>query len=259
MTTRAPAGPDVRWTGWFPGRRILVTGAAGGIGAAALEIFRVGGAHVVGIDVPGAWDAVPPRPGVLQIESRLGSEIPTTQAIDEGIDWLGGLDVLVNNAGITVRAPIGDTDASLVSRVLETNLTSALFSSRAAVAALSEARGCIVNVASINALRGNVGLSAYAASKGGMVAMTRALAVELADRGVRVNAVCPGTVATPMTDEYLDSVSDPEALSDRLARKHPLGRIAEAREVADVIAFLSSSAASFVTGVSLPVDGGRSI
>jgi NAD(P)-dependent dehydrogenase (short-subunit alcohol dehydrogenase family) len=250
--------PDSRWNDWFRGRRALVTGAAGGIGAAVVEIFRVGGARVAGIDLPGAWDADCASRGVRQIEARLGLEAATTQAIREGIDWLGGLDILVNNAGTTVRAPISDTDTRVVSQVLEANLTSALFASRAGVDALSEAKGCIVNVASINALKGNLDLSAYAASKGGLVAMTRALAVELAESGIRVNAVCPGTVATRMTDEYLQSVASSASLLEQLSRKHPLGRIAEAREVANVIAFLSSQAASFVTGVSVPVDGGRS-
>jgi 3-oxoacyl-[acyl-carrier protein] reductase len=114
-----------------------------------------------------------------------------------------------------------------------------------------------VNTASINALRGNVDLTAYTAAKGGLVAMTRALATELAPDRIRVNAICPGTVDTPMTDEYLAASASPEDLREQLVRKHPLGRLATADDVAQAALFLASDDAAFITGIALPVDGGR--
>jgi NAD(P)-dependent dehydrogenase (short-subunit alcohol dehydrogenase family) len=119
--------------------------------------------------------------------------------------------------------------------------------------------GSIVNNASINALRGNTGLIAYSASKGGVVAMTRSLALDLAPFGIRVNCLCPGAIDTKMTRDYLASVSDPAAVERAIIDKHPMGRMASAEEVAAVAVFLASPAASFLTGTAIPVDGGRSV
>ena len=117
--------------------------------------------------------------------------------------------------------------------------------------------GAIVNNASINAIRGNINLTAYSASKGAVVAMTRALATEFASYGVRVNAICPGAIDTPMMDEYLAGVEDPRVERRMLIGKHPLGRLATVDDVARAALFLASSDAAFITGVALPVDGGR--
>ena len=249
------------WTGWFAGSRVILTGGAGGIGLATLDAFLAGGARVAVVDLPLAPGSaeIAPSSGVRYFPASLGSQVRGEEVVRECLGWLGGLDILVNNAGITVRATLENSGQELVDRVIETNLLSAFFMSRAAVPALKESTGCIVNVASINALRGNDLLAAYAASKGGLASLSRALAVELAPYGIRVNCVCPGTVLTPMTDTYVSQADDPSARMARLLGKHPLGRLAQASEVADSILFLSSSAASFINGVALPVDGGRSI
>ena len=168
------------------------------------------------------------------------------------------MDVLINNAGIAVRASLPDTTDELWDYVLQTNLASAFYMARAVVPTMQAGGGgAIVNIASINAIRGNLELTAYGASKGGMTAMTRVMAMELAPDNIRVNALCPGTVHTPMNDQYLASVADREATIEMLAAKHPMGRIATADDVAWAALFLASDRASFITGVSLPVDGGR--
>ena len=143
--------------------------------------------------------------------------------------------------------------------MLEANLASVFRVARAAAPGLAETRGALVANASINALRGNVELVAYAAAKAGVLGVVRALAIELAPLGVRVNAVCPGTIDTPMTDEHLAAVADPDAVRAALVRKHPLGRLATADDVARAALFLGSADAAFVTGVALPVDGGRHV
>ena len=246
----------------FDGRAAVVTGAARGVGARAVELLLEEGAYVVAADVRG--DDLAERFGGRPAEVRCVAADASTgetceRLVSEAVTAFGRLDLVFANAGITIRAPLAATDDDLWQHVLEANLASVFRVARAAAPRLAETRGALVANASINALRGNVELVAYAAAKAGVLGVVRALAIELAPLGVRVNAVCPGTIDTPMTDEHLESVADADVLRAALVRKHPLGRLATADDVARAALFLGSDDAAFVTGVALPVDGGRHV
>ncbi len=240
---------------------VVVTGAARGVGKRAAELFLEDGAYLVVADRLGdeLREAFANAGGRSEVvEGDLADERVCQAVVDAAISRFGGVDVLFNNAGVTVRCPAVDTTEEILETVLGSNLRSAFYCCRAALPALvRRGGGAIVNNASINAIRGNVNLTAYSASKGAVVAMTRALATELASYGVRVNAICPGAIDTPMMDEYLAGVEDPRAERRMLIGKHPLGRLATVDDVARAALFLASSDAAFITGVALPVDGGR--
>ena len=207
------------------GKVAIVTGAAMGIGARIAELLLQAGARVVVGDI--AYDALDERfSGVenvrirhADVRRRSDCEALAVAAISRH----GRVDILINNAGITRRAPLEDTTDELWDNVLQTNLASAFYMARAVVPTMqAQGGGAIVNVASINAIRGNLELTAYGASKGGMTGMTRVMAMELAPDNIRVNALCPGAVDTPMNDRYLASVADPEATMEMLVAKHPV-------------------------------------
>lgn len=238
----------------------IVTGAAMGIGARIAELLLAAGASVVAGDID--YDSLEERfsgkEGVRTCQTDVRRRSDCEALATAAIDQRGRVDILVNNAGITRRARLEDTTDELWDYVLQTNLASAFYMARAVVPTMrAQGGGTIVNVASINAIRGNLELTAYGASKGGMAGMTRVMAMELAPDNIRVNALCPGTVDTPMNDEYLAAVEDPKATTEMLVAKHPMGRIATADDVAWAALFLASDRAAFITGVSLPIDGGR--
>ena len=242
------------------GKVAVVSGAAMGIGARIAELLLAAGASVVAGDI--AYDALDERFGGIEnvrmclADIRRGSDCEALAAA--ATDLHGRVDILINNAGITRRAALAETTDELWDNVLQTNLAGAFYMARAVVPTMqAQGGGAIVNVASINAIRGNLELTAYGASKGGMTGMTRVMAMELAPYQIRVNALCPGTVDTPMNDEYLAAVADPVAAMEMLIAKHPMGRIATADDVAWAALFLASDLASFITGVSVPIDGGR--
>jgi NAD(P)-dependent dehydrogenase (short-subunit alcohol dehydrogenase family) len=163
----------------------------------------------------------------------------------------------VNNAGILREAPLGETTSAMWDEVIAVNLTGTFLGCRTMLPLLQKGDApAILNLGSIDALRGSLGHSAYAASKGGIVALTRALALELAEDGIRVNAICPGTVDTPMVKSILGKAAN--GGPDRVAL-HPLKRISTAEDQAAAAAFLCSREAGFITGVALSVDGGRAI
>lgn len=231
-------------------RVALVTGAAGGIGHAIAARFGKMGWRVYRFDIAspvgerGSAGSVAHEADWARLAERIEAEE-------------GHLDVLVNNAGILREASLGETSLDTWNEVISVNLTGAFLGCRSMLPLLRKGRRpAILNVASIDALRGSIGHCAYAASKGGITALTRALALELAEDGIRVNALCPGTVDTPMVESILGSAGRGEV--NRLAL-HPLRRISTPEDQAAAAAFLCSGEADFITGVALSVDGGRAI
>jgi len=245
----------------FSDKKVLITGASRGIGYATAEQFLALGARVAvngrtkesvdkAIAELGGGDRLIAAPGDVGTVDGCESLVATA------IQGLGGLDVLVNNAGIGVDARIEDTDEAFWDATLDTNLKGTFFCSRAALEALRATRGNIVNISSDAGLVGSQTLVAYCASKGGVVNMTRAMAVELAPL-VRVNCVCPGYVDTDMVRrDGIDKADDPAAEEQALIDFAPLKRIATPEEIAAVILFLASHEARFMTGAALPIDGG---
>jgi 3-oxoacyl-[acyl-carrier protein] reductase len=240
------------------GQVALVTGAARGIGLAVAEALGGSGAAVALCDLdPAADEALARVPGeALYLPCDVTDAAAVEAAVKSVVQRLGGLQILVNNAGIADDALLLRTRPEQWQRVLSVNLTGAFNCSRAAARQILRARqrGRIVNISSVVGERGNAGQVAYAASKAGLLGVTRALARELAPRGVTVNAVSPGYIETRMTRRHVSAEQ-----REKLLTSIPLGRIGNPEEVAQAVLFLCSPEAGYITGQVLRVNGGMYI
>ena len=242
----------------FANRVVLISGASTGIGLATVARLVGEGATVYAGRRSAQRDAELGAATPLQLD--VTSETDWATAIETILAREGRLDVLVNNAGIRESGSVEETTMEQWRRLIDVNLTSVFLGCRAAVPAIRKAGGgAIVNVGSITGIRGTETMVAYSASKSGIVSMTSSLALDLAKDNIRVNAACPAAIRTRMVTAWLDSAPDVDAAEAAVLAKHPIGRIGRPEEVASVIAFLASDDASFMTGLSIPVDGGRSI
>jgi NAD(P)-dependent dehydrogenase (short-subunit alcohol dehydrogenase family) len=236
--------------GRMEGKVAVVTGAASGIGAATAQRFAAEGATVVGWDLEGADVALDVR-----------DEAAVEAAVGDVVAAHGRLDAVVHAAGVAGGGPVHLVPAEEWDRVVDINLKGTFLVGKHAVAVMlgqepiDGGRGAIVNIASVEGLAGTEGGSTYNAAKGGVVILTKNMAIDYGRAGIRVNAVCPGFIDTPM----LQGVFEMEGMTDVLAditAAHQLGRLGRAEEIASAALFLCSDDASFVTGVALPVDGG---
>ncbi len=245
----------------------IVTGGGSGIGRATALLFaREGARVVVGTNHPEDHDPLMKEaegaPGsITALEMDVSQDNGARLLVETAVSLHGGLDILVNNAGIVSAALVTEETEERWQRMIDVNLKGVFLCAKHAVPEmLKRGQGSIVNVSSINGIRGNHRLVAYCASKGGVVAITRALAIDYAGQNIRVNCVCPGTIGeTRQVASVLGKAVDRQQTLDYLLRKHPMGRLGRPEEVANAILFLASDEASFITGVALAIDGGRSV
>lgn len=248
----------------FAGKVAVVTGAARGIGRAIAERLHGGGARVILVDicakqVAEAAAALQNRGGAHTIIADLLDPQAIAALADEVRSVAPAVDVLVNNAGIETDLPYEQVSSEVFDRIIGVNLRAPLLLTQSLVPLFPVEGGAIVNISSIHAEHAFANAVPYACSKAGLVALTRNLALELAPRRIRVNAICPGYIDTPMWDEWLKSADDPEAIASHTSALHPLGRRGLPEDVADAVAFLSGKGSSWVTGTSMVVDGGLTV
>jgi NAD(P)-dependent dehydrogenase (short-subunit alcohol dehydrogenase family) len=243
----------------FP-RTVLITGAAGGIGRATVKLFSECGWRVIGVDRAGFGEPFPSGGLFIQADISVGEDMQTI--FNQANAYTGYLNALVNNAALQVAKPILDTSVEDWDAVMASNLRSVFLGVKLAHPLLKAAGGgAIVNVSSVHAVATSANIAAYAASKGGLLALTRAIAIEFAPDNIRANAVLPGAVDTPMLRASLDrglagSGTILERL-DNLARKTVNGRVGRPEEIAHAIYFLADEyQSSFMTGQALIIDGG---
>jgi NAD(P)-dependent dehydrogenase (short-subunit alcohol dehydrogenase family) len=249
--------------GRLDGRVALITGGGTGIGrASAIACAQEGAAVAVAGRRAELLDAVVEEIAAdggraIAVAGDVGRHDDAQRMVDATVRELGGIDVLVNCAGQELVAGVLDTDEAAWDRVMDTNLKAVYLLARAALPHMvAQGRGSIVNVASQLAFVGAKNFAAYTASKGGVINLTRSIALDHAEDGVRVNALCPGAVDTPLLRRQFDGQDGPQGTLEDLARLHPVGRLGQPEELARATVFLASDDASFMTGATLVVDGG---
>ncbi len=240
----------------------IITGAGSGIGRGIAEFLAEEGAFVLLNDVRAeaaesskkilAEKGHRSETAIADIGTWEGAQFMVSEAVRHG----GRLDLLVNCAARQIIKPVEDLEIEEWDTVLNVNLKGAFVCSKAAFPFLAQQRGAIVNICSVHAQATVSGFASYAASKAGIVAFTRAVAIEFASKGVRVNAVSPGTIDTPLVQAYFESCPDPVRARSEFLKFHPLGRFGSPRDIAEMVAFLGCPQAGFITGTEIVVDGG---
>jgi meso-butanediol dehydrogenase / (S,S)-butanediol dehydrogenase / diacetyl reductase len=251
-------------------RCAVVTGAATGIGRATALAFARDGYAVALVGRRAepleqlAAELHDNGGKAIAAPADVGSPEQAAVAVASAVKQFGGIDVVVNNAGVGDSAPLLEESPERWEETLRINLTGAFLITRLALPQLIERRGAVVNVASVNGILAGPGWTSYCVSKAGLIMLAKCVANDYGRQGVRANAVCPGWVRTPMGDHDMDEVArahgtDREGAYARAHRQHPLGRPAQPEEIADVIAFLASPGAAYVTGATIMVDGGTTV
>jgi len=237
----------------FTGLRAIITGGASGLGAAIAARFAKEGVHVAVLD----RDLAEPADGILAFRADVTDAASVQAAVDEAAERLGGIDIVVNNAGIGAQGDIAANPDDEWMRVLDVNVIGIARVTRAALPHLREsAHPVIVNTASIVATTGLPNRALYSASKGAVAALTRAMAADHLHEGIRVNCVSPGTADTPWVGRLLASADDPDAARAALQARQPHGRLVSPDEIADAVVYLASPRSGSTNGFVLAVDGG---
>jgi NAD(P)-dependent dehydrogenase (short-subunit alcohol dehydrogenase family) len=245
------------------GRVAIITGAAMGIGKACAVALSRAGAKVVIADI----DAEAGKASATEIAGSSGDAVfvrcdvtslsDIEAAAETAVQHFGGVDILINNAARAIGGKVDEIDEATWNTVLSTNLTSVWRGMKVCVPLMKQrGGGAIVSMSSVQALTGFTGWAAYAAAKGGINSLTQQAALDLAPHKIRVNAVAPGTIMTPLNEKVFREHPDPQTLIKTWNAAHPIGRFGQPEEVAEAVLFLASDRASFITGTLLRVDGG---
>lgn len=248
------------------GKVAIITGSGSGIGRASALLFAREGAQVVVVDIDEndaaqtAEDVGHTAGSAMALQADVSSQSSCVSIVAKTIEAYGRVDILFNNAGVSSFNPVVETDEAEIDYVLGTNVKSVFFLSQATIPYMKQqGNGSIINNASITGIVGAPGMAAYATSKGAIITLTRTMALEHAEDGIRVNCICPASVDTPMLHNSLGRAPDPEYARSQNIKRHPLGRLGTPEDIAYFALFLASDESKFVTGGTHVVDGGALI
>jgi len=244
------------------GKVAVVTGAGAGIGEATARLFAAEGARVVCNSITDSASRVAAsisrdRVKALFVQGDVSEEHDAQRIVETAVDTYGHLDILVNNAGIVLPGRIDEMSLEDWDRTMAVNVRGVFLLSKYAVPHLRKTQGVIVNTSSVLALKGVKNRAAYSASKGAVLSLTKAMAADYMEDGIRVNCICPGTTDTPSLAHRLSQFPDPEEARKQFIARQPMGRLGTSQEIAEGILYLVL--AEFATGISLSVDGGMTI
>ena len=245
----------------FEGKSVAITGVSSGLGFALAVEFAAAGATVFGCDInDDAGRHNMESIGATYLHADVSKEAEVEALVKHVVTSSGGIDVMVNNAAVSVNEELAETSEKDLDRILAVNLKGPFFGTKHAVRAMLQGEGgSIINIASILGIVADGMLAAYCAAKGGVLGLTRAAAVQYSDRGIRINAICPGDIDTPLVREYFDMFDDPAAAREQIEKEYPMKRIAAPKEIAQTALFLASPFSSFITGQQIVVDGGLTV
>jgi len=248
----------------FHDKTMIVTGSGAGMGREAAKLFAAYGANVVVNSLSASCEdtmqEITAAGGhVIAVQADVGTMEGCERIIRETVKAYGGIDVLVNAAGIVVDGSVETADPDDWDRSMNTNVKSVFMLSRLAMPYLRETKGSIVNVASVVAIKGVKNRAIYSATKGAMIALSQSMAAEYVGEGIRINCVSPGTVLSPSLQGRIDRTDDPQAALKNFVSRQPMGRLGESGEVAKAIVFAAGQGVGFMTGANIVVDGGMTI